>query len=73
MGVTAWAVYHGAAALLGGMAALDWKRMAVSMLLAMLAAVVVYVAAVVVTRAVTQEDMKLIPRGEKIAKLLHIR
>lgn len=73
MGVTAWAVYHGAAALLGGMAALDWKRMAVSMLMAMLAAVVVYVAAVVVTRAVTQEDMKLIPRGEKIAKLLHIR
>lgn len=73
MGVAAWAVYHGVAALFGGTAALGWKQMAVAMLLAILVAVVVYVAAVVVTRAVTQEDMKLIPRGEKIAKLLHIR
>lgn len=73
MGVAAWAVYHGAAALFGGTAALGWKQMAVAMLLAILVAIVVYVAAVVGTRAVTQEDMKLIPRGEKIAKLLHIR
>lgn len=73
MGVAAWAVYHGTAALFGGTAALGWKQMAVAMLLAILVAIVVYVAAVVVTRAVTQEDMKLIPRGEKIAKLLHIR
>lgn len=73
MGAAAWAVYHGAAALLGGTAAIGWKQMAVSMLLAMLVAVVVYVAAIVTTRAVTWEDMKLIPRGEKIAKVLHIR
>lgn len=73
MGVAAWAVYYGAAALLAGPAALGWKQMAASMLLAILVAIVVYVAAIVITRAVTREDMKLIPQGEKIAKLFHIR
>ena len=36
-------------------------------------AVVVYFVLVIVTRAVTLEDMKLIPKGEKIAALLHIK
>jgi len=36
-------------------------------------AVVVYLVMVIATRAITLEDMKLIPKGEKIAKLLHIR
>ena len=42
-------------------------------LLAVIVAVVIYVVSVVALRAVTSEDMKLIPGGEKIAKLLHIR
>ena len=40
---------------------------------AILMAVVVYVAAAVLSRSVTREDMHLIPGGEKIAKLLHMR
>ena len=36
-------------------------------------AVVVYVVLIVLTRSITAEDMKLIPKGEKLAKLLHIR
>ena len=49
----------------------------VSMLLALAAAIVVavaiYLVMVIVTRSITMEDMKLIPKGEKIAKLLHIK
>ena len=40
---------------------------------AIIVAVVVYIVMVVVTKSVTLEDMKLIPKGEKIAKLLHIK
>jgi len=36
-------------------------------------AVVVYAVMVIVTRSVTLEDMKLIPKGEKIARLLHMK
>ena len=36
-------------------------------------AVVVYAAAVVLFKAVTMKDMKLIPGGEKIGKLLHMK
>jgi len=35
--------------------------------------VAVYLFLIVLTRSVTAEDMKLIPKGEKLAKLLHIR
>ena len=34
--------------------------------------VVVYVVAVVVFKAITREDCQLLPKGEKIAKLLHL-
>ena len=40
---------------------------------AILLAVVIYVAAAVLSRSVTREDMHLIPGGEKIAKILHMR
>jgi hypothetical protein len=41
--------------------------------LAIFAAVIVYLAAAIALRAVTKEDMKLIPGGEKIARLLRMR
>ena len=44
-----------------------------AMLLAMIAAVVVYVVCIIALRAITREDMELIPKGEKIASLLHIK
>ncbi len=70
MGASAWAVYGLGSKLLS---TADWKRTAACMLLAVIAAVVVYVVSVVTLRAITNEDMQLIPGGEKIAKLLHIR
>jgi stage V sporulation protein B len=39
---------------------------------AVLTGVVVYVVMAIALRAITLEDMKLFPKGEKIAKILHI-
>ena len=40
---------------------------------AMLVAVIVYAVLIIVTRTITKEDMLLIPKGEKLAKLLRIK
>ena len=69
MGAAAWGVYGLASMVLGE----GWMRMALAMLCAVGVAVIVYLVLIIVTRAVTLEDMKLIPKGEKIAKLLHIK
>lgn len=69
MGVSAWAVYGLASMVLGD----GWLRMALAMLAGVGVAVIVYLVLIITTRAVTLEDMKLIPKGEKIARLLHIR
>ncbi|MBR1660092.1 MAG: polysaccharide biosynthesis protein [Oscillospiraceae bacterium] len=85
MGVSAWAVYGLLSRLLrvpsfAAMSALRAHGESVArlpMLLAMVVsigvAVVVYLVMVIVTHSVTMEDMKLIPKGEKIARILHIR
>ena len=72
MGLTAWAVYGLAMRFLGGGDA-GRLMMALCMCLAIGAAVIVSLVLTVLTRAVTYEDMKLIPRGEKLARLLRIR
>ena len=41
--------------------------------IAILAAVAVYLILAVLMRMITRDDMRLIPGGEKIAKLLHMR
>lgn len=69
MGAAAWIVYTLASMVLGE----GWMRMALAMVCSVGVAVVVYLVLIIVTRAFTMEDMKLIPKGEKIAKLLHIR
>ena len=71
MAAVAGGVYAGLSAVIGGDP--GWKRMALAMLVAMVCAVVTYLVAVVKTRAITLSDMQLIPRGEKLAKVLHIR
>ena len=71
MAAVAGGVYAGLSAVMGG--DLSWKRVALAMLAAMACAVVTYLVAVVKTRAITLSDMQLIPRGEKLAKVLHIR
>ena len=69
MGASAWAVYGLCGKLLGTG---DRLHMLVCMAAAILTAVVVYAVAAINTRAVTADDMKLIPGGEKLARLLHM-
>ena len=69
MGLSAWAVYGLGYRFLGE----GRLYMAAAMLAAIAVAVVVYFVMVVALRAITYEDMKLIPKGEKLAKLLHIK
>ena len=74
MGAAAWAVYGFMTRALGRPGVpLDRLPMALSMLVAIAAAVAVYAVMIVLTGAVTQEDMALIPHGEKLGKLMHLR
>lgn len=68
MGAGAWGLYGIAAHFIGG----SKLGMALAMFLAIAVAVVLYLICTVTLRTVTAEDMKMIPGGEKIARLLHI-
>lgn len=70
MGASAWAVYGLAGRFLGTG---SYFGMAACAALAILAAVIVYVVSVIAMRVITKEDMSLIPGGEKVAKILHMR
>jgi stage V sporulation protein B len=73
MGVAAWAVYEllykAGSDFLGG------GRLAylICLLAAIAAAVIVYGLLVIATKTVTREDMKLVPKGERIANFLKIK
>ncbi len=68
MGVCAFGVYQLCRLVLGAVPG----RMLMAMYLAasIIVAVIVYLVMVIVTRSITAEDMKLVPGGEKIAKIL---
>ena len=70
MGAAAWAVYGLARIPLRGMS--ERLAMAGAMIVAIAAAVVVYVVMIGLTRAVTMEDMALIPHGEKLGRILRL-
>ena len=70
MGLTAWGVYGLLGRVLIGRMG---HGMLIAMVLAILVAAAVYLAAIIFSRALTREDLRLIPGGEKIADLLHIR
>ena len=72
MGAAAWAVNGLLMRMLPG---LTESRMglAVIMCAAILVAVVVYAVCVVAFGAITKEDTKFIPKGEKVAKLLRLK
>ncbi len=72
MGAAAWLAYEGVYRLLG---AVNMSRLeiALAMLAAIAVGVIVYIVAAVKTRAVTAEDMSLIPKGDKIAAVLHLK
>jgi len=73
MGGAAWAVYGLAEKALLPMLGMGRWPLAVCMVIAIGAAVAVYGVLIILTRTITLEDMKLVPKGEKIARLLHIR
>ena len=69
MGIAAFGVYKLAGAFVG---TASWSRNAICTVCAIGIAVIVYFVCVIAIRAITLEDMKLIPGGEKVGKLLHI-
>ena len=71
MGAAAWGVY----ALISRVVNAGSSRilMAVAMLAAIAVAVAVYAVMIGVTRAITMEDMHLIPKGDKVGRLLHLK
>ena len=73
MGVTAWAVYGLMLRLVLRPGAPERLPMLVAMAVAIAAAVAVYAVMIGLTRAVTQEDMALIPKGEKLGRLLRLQ
>jgi stage V sporulation protein B len=70
MGLSAWLVYFGLSRAMG---VVSRSHYVVAMMAAVLVGVVVYAVAAIKLKAITAEDMKLIPKGEKISKLLHLR
>lgn len=70
MGLSAWAIYGLASRFVG---AGSWFKMAVCMCAGVGVAVLVYLVSAICLKAITKEDMKLIPGGAKIARLLHMR
>ena len=70
MGAVAFGVHLLCSSLLGGAGRF---ALLLGLVVSMAAAVVVYVVCVVAFRAITADDMKLIPGGEKVARLLHMK
>ena len=69
MGAAAWGSYGLLSRVLSG----GYAASALAALGAIGIAVVVYFILVLALRMITAEDLKMIPKGEKLAKLLHIR
>ena len=70
MGAAAWAGYGLVSRVIGTDSRLT---MMLCMLMAIAAAVVVYLISVICLRVITKEDMELIPKGDKIARILRLR
>ena len=73
MGAVAWVMYPAALKLFDAGAEPGRKIIIMALFVTIVAAVAVYGITTIVTKAITVEDMKLIPKGEKLAKLLHIK
>lgn len=71
MGLAAWAVYGLCSKFLLDVETFSGN--AIATILAIGVAVVVYFALILLTRALSKDDLALMPKGDKIARLLHIR
>lgn len=78
MGVSTWATYGLSSKILGGMerfqtaGELSWTGNALSCMIAIGLSALVYVALIILLRAISREDLALMPKGDKIAKLLRL-
>ncbi len=78
MGVGTWAMYGlSSKALLSverfsEAGSLSWSGNALATLISIGVAVVIYFALIILTRAISREDLALMPKGEKLAKLLRL-
>jgi len=72
MGLVAWLLYPAILGLLGAGPQPERLTAMIAMVGSIAIAVLVYLFLTISTRAITIEDMKLIPKGEKIARLLKI-
>jgi len=73
MGAAAWLVYPAALKLLGAGPQPGRIIVLAALAAAVAVAIAVYGVLTVITKAITLEDMKLLPKGEKLAKLLRIK
>lgn len=73
MAVAAKSVYELLYKIVPGTLVSGYWRMAICLFIAILVALVLYAILVVATKTVTRDDMKLLPKGEKIADMLRIR
>ena len=73
MGFVAWLLYPAVLGLIGAGTQPERKLVLIGLVAAIGAAIIVYLLLTIVTRAITLDDMKLVPKGEKIAALLHIK
>ena len=73
MGAAAWLVYPAALELLGAGSEPGRMTILIGLCVSVAVAVVVYGVMTIMTKAITLDDMMLLPKGDKIAKLLHIK
>lgn len=73
MGAASWIVYPAVLDVLGAGPNPGRMTILIALAAAVAVGVVVYVVMTIITGAITMEDMKLIPKGERVAKLLHIK
>ena len=73
MGAGAWAVYGFAIRFISGGVEPGVWPIRLALVVAVGAGVLLYLFMVVTTRAITRDDMMLIPKGDKLARFLHIR
>jgi stage V sporulation protein B len=66
MGITVFGTWYGITALLGDVSRIIACGAPIAV------GVVVYVIAVIKLKAITRDDCLLLPKGEKIAKFLHL-
>lgn len=69
MGAACWACYG----LTGSLFGAGYLRQALATMVSIGVAVVVYLVLVIALRIITREDLAMVPKGDKIARLLHIR